>query len=59
MADGDELTIIAATVPYGLAVSNVVARAPHTRRGPTTSGADAYAEDTADGVKKIDALVAD
>ena len=53
----EQKKVIATVKAEGLPFKTVVGGAPCTQRWADQIGADAYAEDAADGVKKIDALV--
>jgi len=53
----EQKKVIAAIRAQGLPFKTVVGGAPCTQRWADQIGADAYAEDAADGVKKIDALL--
>jgi len=53
----EQKKVIAQVKAEGLPFKTVVGGAPCTQRWADQIGADAYAEDAADGVKKIDALV--
>jgi trimethylamine corrinoid protein len=53
----EQKKVIAAIRAEGLPFKTVVGGAPCTQRWADQIGADAYAEDAADGVKKIDALL--
>jgi len=54
----EQRKVIRAIKDQGLAYKTVVGGAPCTQRWADQIGADAYAEDANDGVKKIDALLA-
>jgi trimethylamine corrinoid protein len=53
----EQRKVIKAIKEQGLAYKTVVGGAPCTQRWADQIGADAYAEDASDGVKKIDALL--
>jgi trimethylamine corrinoid protein len=53
----EQKKVIATIKAEGLPFKTVVGGAPCTQRWADQIGADAYAEDAADGVKKIDALL--
>jgi trimethylamine corrinoid protein len=53
----EQKKVIAAVRAQGLPFKTVVGGAPCTQRWADQIGADAYAEDASDGVKKIDALL--
>jgi trimethylamine corrinoid protein len=53
----EQKKVIATIKSEGLPFKTVVGGAPCTQRWADQIGADAYAEDAADGVKKIDALL--
>jgi trimethylamine corrinoid protein len=54
----EQKKVIATIKAEGLPYKTVVGGAPCTQRWADQIGADAYAEDAADGVNKIDALIA-
>jgi trimethylamine corrinoid protein len=54
----EQKKVIATVKAEGLPFKTVVGGAPCTQRWADSIGADAYAEDASDGVKKIDALLA-
>jgi len=53
----EQKKVIAAIKAEDLPFKTVVGGAPCTQRWADSIGADAYAEDASDGVKKIDALL--
>jgi trimethylamine corrinoid protein len=53
----EQRKVIRAITDEGLAYKTVVGGAPCTQRWADQIGADAYAEDASDGVRKIDALL--
>jgi trimethylamine corrinoid protein len=53
----EQRKVIKAIKAEGLPYKTVVGGAPCTQRWADQIGADAYAEDASDGVKKIDALL--
>ncbi len=53
----EQKKVIKALKDEGLAFKTVVGGAPATQRWADQIGADAYAEDANDGVKKINALL--
>ena len=53
----EQKAVIRQLKDHGLAYKTVIGGAPCTQRWADQIGADAYAEDAADGVRKIDALL--